>query len=180
MTKANKKEISDFKDYVDDSYCLKTRRIYITEINEKEVDKFIRVLTLLESINNKPITIFINSGGGYIYDGFALFDFIRLSSCHIITHAVGKIMSMGLVLYVAGDERLAGNNTTFMAHKAAGGSYGSSTEVEIDSKELTRINNSMTDILVARTSKDKVFWNKMMSKGNHYFNTQQAIEYGVI
>ena len=106
---------------------IQNRRIMLDEtVDEYSIGWIIRALRrMIDANKTEPIDIYVNSYGGYCYDGLALYDFLRACSYTTIkTHATGKIMSMGLVIYLAGDERYASPRASFMAHSVSGGTWG--------------------------------------------------------
>lgn len=168
------------ENFIDKGYCLKRRLIYIDQIKEEDVNKWIRIFVMLEFLSDEPITIYLNSPGGSVYDGLALFDIIMDSRCWIETVALGKIMSMGLTLFLSGDKRTSYKNTSFMAHEVSSGTYGKANEIVNDTEEVVRLNENLLEILEERTKKSKVWWKKYYHAKDKYFDAKQAKKLGVI
>jgi len=93
---------------------LKRRRFSLTgEVNENMSEFVLRAITTLNDINHDPITIHLQTYGGGVYEGFAIYDVLRASVSPITVIASGKIASMGIVIFLAGTERIASPNTRF-------------------------------------------------------------------
>lgn len=171
---------SKYLDFIETGYCLTRRIIYIDEIKETAINKWIRIFTLLEFMSKEPITIYLNSPGGSVYDGLALFDVIRDSKCRIKTIGMGKIMSMGIILFCAGDKREVKENTTFMAHQISSMTMGTLRDMMIDTEECKRLNEIMLKILGNYTDKNTDWWRDFILRGDQYFDKDFAKAIGVI
>ena len=101
--------------YVKEGYSFEYRTLYISDVEEFEINKALRVLSVMDT-QEGDINIVINSFGGSVYDGLALYDKIRNCKNNVITYNQGKVMSMGLILFVAGDVRNMSEHSTAMAH----------------------------------------------------------------
>ena len=131
----------------------------------------------------EPIDIYINSYGGSVYDGLRLYDVIQGSTyTPIRVHAEGKIMSMGLIIYLSGDSehRYSSPNATFMAHSLSSGMWGKMHELKIEVKECERLNNRLLDILADRTKKTRAFWKKEIEYKDCYYPKDKAISLGIV
>ena len=127
------------------------------------------------------IDIYINSYGGYCYDGLALIDTIQ--SCEyatIRTHAIGKIMSMGLMIYLAGDERYARPYATFMAHSVSSGTWGKLFEMNTEVKEVKRLQEILCDMFAENTKHDAKWWQRHTKYEDRYYDTEKAKELGIV
>jgi len=159
------------------------RRIMLDEtVDEYSIGWIIRAIRrMIDADKTKPIDIYVNSYGGYCYDGLALYDFLRACSyTRIKTHATGKIMSMGLVIYLAGDERYASPRASFMAHSVSGGVWGKLHELKTDVKETDRLNNVNLDIMAERTCKTKKWWEKEIQYRDCYYDKEKALSLGIV
>ena len=100
--------------------------------------KFLKNLTILESLNSDPITVIFETFGGCEYHGFSVYDAIKASPCHIIIRCCGAIMSMGTIILQAGDERVLRPHTSMMFHDgigfAGGNHYETRNMAEFESK----------------------------------------------
>ena len=167
-------------DYIENGYCLLQRVIYIDTVTPSKINKLIRVFHLMEQESDMPITIYLNCPGGTVMDGFAMYDTIRKSNAWIHTIALGKVMSMGLVLFVSGDERSCYDNTTFMAHEVSSSSEGTVTSMKVDLEETVRLNDRMAEVLSDNTKKNMKWWSNMIKDTDKYFTKVEAKKYGVV
>jgi len=168
----------DKDNYINDGIDLQKRKIFIQDINSNSANKIIRALTILNQ-KTSPIDIYINSPGGCVYDGLAIYDAISSSPCVITTHAIGSAMSIALIIFCAGDMRRGYQNTSFMSHSCSSFTSGKLKEVKIDTKEMERLNKIMANLLTDNSNKDSRFW---MSKLDHdfYFDLTFAKKVGIV
>lgn len=181
VTKAERYDNTKF--WVEYGIDIEKRRIMLDEdVDEYSVGWIIRGLRkMIDANKTEPIDIIINSYGGYCYDGLALYDFIRACSyTKIRTHAMGKIMSMGLIIYLAGDERHSSPRASFMAHTLAGGLDGKLFEMETDLKESKRIEKVLQEIMVDRTKKTYAWWTKETKYEDRYYDKEKALTLGIV
>jgi len=112
---------------------LRKRELFIfRDICSGSALNIIEEIKTLDNISNKPITIWINSGGGSVNDGYAIIDAMRMARSPIATIITGEACSMGGIISVAGDVRLMTENSVWMAHDLAGGVWGDYTTKVID------------------------------------------------
>lgn len=163
---------------------LEKRRIMIDrDINAESVGWVIRGIYKMADVSAElPLDLYINSNGGEIYDGLALYDVLRsLSGITVRTHALGKIMSMAFIIYLAGDQRYSYPNATFMNHSSADSLDGKLHHLKTSLKEVQRQEDICLDILMERTSKkDRSFWRKSVEYKDQYYNVEQMKELGVV
>lgn len=181
VTKDEKYDSTKF--WIENGIDLDRRRIMIDEdIDEFSIGWAMRGLRrMVDEDKTKPIDIYINSYGGSCYDGLGLYDFILACSFTTVrTHAIGKVMSMGLILFLAGDERYSSPNSTFMAHSVASGVSGKIYEMKIDTQETDRINKCLLTILENRTDKTYKWWEKQIKHEDKYYDKEQAINLGIV
>lgn len=158
-----------------------SRRIHLDgDVNEYMSSIVIRALVKMTEISNAPIEIYLSSYGGDAYAGLAIYDAIRACPCDIIVYGNGKIMSSGLIIFLAGDRRFAAEHTTFMAHAVSSSTDGKVKDQEIDVNEAKRINNLMLEILLNRTRQNKKFWYRKIMSTDFYFSCQEALVLGVV
>ena len=158
-----------------------SRRIHLDgDVNEYMSSIVIRALVKMTEISNAPIEIYLSSYGGDAYAGLAIYDAIRACPCDIIMYANGKIMSSGLIIFLAGDRRFAAEHTTFMAHAVSSSTDGKVKDQEIDVNEAKRINNLMLDILQHRTKRNKKYWYRKIMNSDFYFSVNESKEMGVV
>lgn len=173
---------SDIETFVDEGLDFNNRTIsFFESINRKSVSKVIRFLKILVETNpNAPIDFYICSPGGCVYSTFALYDAIRSCPCIVRTHAQGMIMSGGLIVFCAGDERLSYPNVTFMAHGASTETSGKEFEHKCTAESLVRSNRIMFQMLANGSNRDSSWWSKILKHEDYYFNYDEAVELGIV
>lgn len=129
----------------------------------------------------EPITIYINSPGGSIYAGLAIYDIIKKVECPISTIGIGLCASMGAFLLSSGDKgrRFALENTEIMIHQPLGGSQGQVSDIEIMTKRYLYWKNKLNQMLAAHTGQDI----KKIAKDtdrDYFMSSLEAKEYGLI
>lgn len=165
------------------SRLLKDRIIFIhTPINDDIASLIIAQLLFLESEDpEKDISIYINSPGGSVSAGLAIYDTMQYIKCDCRTICMGMAASMGSVLLTAGTKgkRIALPHSRIMIHQPLGGTEGQATDIEIYTKEMLRIRDSLYNIYTKHTGKsyDVV---KADCERDNYMSPEQALEYGLI
>jgi len=131
--------------------------------------------------NRKPITIYVNSYGGSVYDGLALIGAMETSTTPIITVANGKVMSMGVIIALAGHIRKATPYTTYMIHSVSSFTWGQVKQMEEDVKEAKRLNNVLFDFILSNSAISKKKLTKIYkSKQDYFFDAKTAKQYDMI
>lgn len=131
--------------------------------------------------NRKPITIYVSSYGGSVYDGLALIGVMKTSVTPIHTIATGKVMSMGFAITIAGHKRYSTPYTSFMIHSVSSMAWGQSQDLEESLDEVRRIENIMFNLITEKTSITAKFLKKLNKhKRDYYFDEHKALELGVI
>lgn len=160
---------------------LKKRVLMIEDdIDNESVGLVIRGLHLMEELSEDPVTVLINTYGGSVYDGLGLYDVLISSPCHITTVGVGKVMSMGCDILLAGDVKKAHANTTFMWHTMSSENAGKLPDLEGGVKELKRLYDRTLDIYALRTKKSKQFWSRWLKHEDRYGDAALALSLGFI
>jgi len=165
------------------SRLLKERIIFIgTEIYDDIANLIIAQLLFLESEDSdKPIYIYVNSPGGSVTDGLAIYDTMQYVKSPIHTICVGQAASMGAFLLTAGShgKRMALPNARIMIHQPLGGARGQATDIEIQTKEILRLKKRLNQLLAIHTGQDieKI---KRDTERDYFMTAQQAKEYGLI
>lgn len=129
----------------------------------------------------EPITIRINSPGGSVLDGFALFDTIlrlRRKGHYITTHGVGMIASMATIIMQAGDERVLDANSWFMIHEVSAGAMGKSSEMEDQLKFIKRLQDRALDIYAERSKLTKAQISRRWKKTDDWMDANEAVALG--
>ncbi len=165
------------------SLLLKERIVFIgTPINDQIANLIVAQLLYLNRENEeKEIQVFINSPGGGIYAGLAIYDTMQQIAAPISTVAVGVTASFGTVLLTAGTKgrRYALPNATIHMHQPLGGAQGQATDIVIQANEIIRLKDRLNEIFVLHTGKDKATIERDTDR-DFYMNAQQAVEYGLI
>ena len=165
------------------SLLLKERIVMLgMPINDQVANITIAQLLYLEREDpDKDIQLYINCPGGVIASGLAIYDTMQLIRPDVSTICVGLSASMGTILLCAGakGKRYALPNSTIHMHQAVGGAQGQASDVAIAAREIMRLQDLISSILVKHTGQpmDKV---KQDTDRDFYLNPQQAVEYGIV
>ncbi|MCI5052435.1 MAG: ATP-dependent Clp protease proteolytic subunit [Simkaniaceae bacterium] len=165
------------------SRLLKDRIIFIgTEINDMVANSVVAQLIFLRAEDpKKDISIYINSPGGSIYAGLAIYDTMRFLGCDINTYCIGLAASMGCLLLCAGTEgkRFALPNSRMMIHQPHGGVGGTSSDIQIQAQEILEAKRRCAEIIAFHTGKplEQVIAD---SERDKFMSAEQAIEYGML
>src|SRR5690349_14939479 len=165
------------------SRLLKERIIFIgTPIDDNVANLTVAQLLFLQSEDaTKDINLYINSPGGVIYAGLAIYDTMQWVKPDVSTVCVGMAMSMGAVLLAAGEKgkRFVLPNSTVLIHQPLGGAEGQATDIEITAREIIRLRDSLYNILVKHTgqSMERI---KQDSDRNFYMKAEDALKYGIV
>ena len=136
-------------------------------------------LLFLDSQNNNEITIYINSPGGSVYDGLAIYDTIHMIKSPVKTVCIGLAASMASILLTAGAKRYALPHSRIMIHQPLGGVKGQASDIVITANEITKIKDELNQILAAKTgqSLDKIYKD---TDRDFYMTAKEAKDYGII
>lgn len=160
----------------------RTRHIRLDNaVASSTVASIINQIDLLVKDNKEePLYFHINTYGGSVYDGLALYDYIKGLPCPVVTIAEGKVMSMGTILVCAGDIRLTLPNTTFMMHEVSSMSWGKLSSIENDIQETKRLNNLLKKIYSKHLSIDKKEIDSLLKGEDKYLDAQKAKKIGLV
>ena len=139
-------------------------------------------LLLLDSENSeKDIMLYINSPGGVITAGMAIYDTMKLIKSDVSTICLGDAASMGAFLLSGGTKgkRLALPNSRIMIHQPLGGAKGQATDIEIEAKEILRMKKMLNELLAEHTGQ-KVERIKKDTERDNFMTAEEALEYGLI
>src|SRR5215475_12799969 len=165
------------------SRLLKDRIVFLgTEINDDVANIIIAQFLFLENEDpDKEIMLYINSPGGVVTSGLAIYDTMQYVRSVVSTTCLGMAMSMGAVLLAAGQKgrRLALPNARIMIHQPMGGARGQATDIEIQAREIRHLKDTLTDILATATGKPKDAIHKDIDR-DFYMSAASAKEYGLI
>ncbi|MDN3505961.1 MAG: ATP-dependent Clp protease proteolytic subunit [Simkaniaceae bacterium] len=165
------------------SRLLKDRIVFIgTEINDQVANTVIAQLLFLRAEDpKKDINVYVNSPGGYITSGLAIYDTMQFMSYEINTYCLGMAASMGSLLLMAGTKgkRYALPNSRIMIHQPSGGMTGTAADLELQAKEILELKKICGNIISEKTGQP---FEKIMeeTERDNYMNPQQAVEYGII
>ncbi|MCK5094032.1 MAG: ATP-dependent Clp endopeptidase proteolytic subunit ClpP [Spirochaetes bacterium] len=165
------------------SRLLKDRIIFIdSEINDITANLVIAQLLFLEGEDpDRDVFLYINSPGGFITAGLAIYDTMQYVRPDVSTICIGQAASMAAVLLSAGapGKRSALPNSRILLHQASGGAQGQASDVEIQAAELLRIRDLLVKILSDHTGKQKRTIQKDTDRDN-FMSAKDAVEYGLI
>jgi len=165
------------------SRLLRERIVFIgEEIDDEMANSIVAQLLLLDNENpEKDIMLYINSPGGVITAGMAIYDTMKLVKADISTICLGEAASMGAFLLSGGTKgkRMALPNARIMIHQPLGGAKGQATDIEIEAKEILRM-KTMLNGLLAEHSGQSIEKIKADTERDHYLSAQEAVEYGLI
>ena len=165
------------------SRLLKERIIFIgTPIDDNVANSIVAQMLYLQSEDaSKDINMYINSPGGSIYAGLAIYDTMQWLHPEVSTVCMGMAMSMGAVILAAGTKgkRFCLPNSTMLIHQPLGGAEGQATDIEITAREILRLRRSLYEILAKHTGQtpERIMQD---SDRNYYLTPSQAVEYGLI
>jgi ATP-dependent Clp protease protease subunit len=165
------------------SRLLNERIIFLgTPIDDQVANLIVAQMIHLESEDpDKDINLYINSPGGSVYSGLAIYDTMQFIKPDISTICVGIAMSMGALLLAAGTEgkRSALPNAKILIHQVSGGFQGQGTDIEIQAKETINLKRRLEEIIAQHTNQpvDKV--SKDMER-DYYMNSDEAESYGIV
>ncbi len=152
------------------------------EINDDMAESIIAQLLYLEAKEFEgDIHFYINSPGGVISAGLAIYDTMQCIKCSVETICVGQAASMAAILLAAGTEgkRVAFPNARMMIHQPLGGAQGQASDIEIQAKEMNRIKKRLDEILVYHTGKPMEVIEKDTDR-DFFLTAEEAVEYGLI
>ena len=166
------------------SKLLKSRSVVISQqVDSKLSEKILNQIVLLEQEGRElPITVFINSPGGEIFSGFAIFDMLKFVSCPVTTIVTGFAASMGSVLSLAADKgrRFAMPQSKIMIHQPLLMGYqGRASECEIQAREILKTRDHLVSLYSDQTGKSHDDIKKALDRDN-WFTAEEALEYGLL
>lgn len=161
---------------------LKTRTILLSgEVNKKLAEKVITQLLLLEAENDEPVKVMIDSPGGDVDAGYAIFDMIRFIKPDVYTIGMGLVASAGALILLAApkERRLALPNSHYLIHQPLSGIRGVATEIEIHAKEIEKARKKINLLISEETGKALKQVEKDTDR-DYWLNAEESIEYGLI
>ena len=164
------------------SKLLNNRIIFINgEIDDNLSSLVVSELLYLDSLSNQDIYLYINSPGGSVNAGLAIYDAINYIKSDVSTVALGLCASMGAIILAAGThgKRLSLPNTEIMIHQVLGGTEGKASDIKVQAERILRIKKKLNNILASLTNKSINKINKDTYK-DYYMNPEEALNYGLI
>lgn len=165
------------------SLLLKERIVFLGTAIDSQVSNLIvaQLLYLSHADPDAEIQMYINSPGGQVYAGLAIYDTMRMVPNVVSTVAVGITASFGTVLLAAGTKghRYALPHATIHMHQPLGGAEGQASDIEIQAREILRLKASLTKILSDATGQTEEVITRDTER-DHFMNAEQAVEYGMV
>jgi ATP-dependent Clp protease protease subunit len=165
------------------SRLLKDRIVFFGgEVTDHTADLVIAQLLFLEADDpDKDIQLYINSPGGSVTAGLALYDTIQYIKCDVATLCIGQAASMGALLLASGTtgKRMALPNARIMIHQPLGGARGQATDIDIQAKEILRLKSMLNSIMSNHSGKNLEDLEKDTDR-DYYMSPHEALEYGLI
>ncbi len=165
------------------SRLLKDRIIFIgTPVDDNVANIIIAQLLFLQMDDiNKDINVYINTPGGAITAGLAIYDTMQFIKCDVATYCVGQAASLGALLLCAGTKgkRYALPNSRIMIHQPWGGVQGSAEDISIQTKEILRLRSKINEILVSHTGRSLEEIKKNTDR-DFFMSAQEAKDYGIL
>ena len=182
MSKEKNKENKEMEDLA--SKLLKSRTVVISQQVDAELTaKVLSQLVLLEQEGHEePVTVFINSPGGEIFSGFAIFDMLNFIACPVTTIVTGFAASMGSILSMAADKgrRFAMPQAKIMIHQPLLMGYqGRASECEIQAREILKTRDHLVKLYSEQTGRSREEIKKALDRDN-WFTAEEALEYGLL
>lgn len=161
---------------------LKTRQILLSgEINEPLAEKIVKQLLILEADSDEPIRIFIDSPGGDVYAGFAIFDMIRFINAPVYTIGMGLVASAAslVLLAVPKERRIALPDSAYLIHQPLSGIKGVASDIEIHAQEIEKLRIKLNSIIAEETGRSAVQVEKDTDR-DYWLTAEEAKEYGLV
>lgn len=153
-----------------------------SQINDNVASLVVAQMLFLQAQDaEKDISLYINSPGGVVTAGMAIYDTMQFISCPVATYCIGQAASMAAVLLAAGTKgkRYALPNARIMIHQPLGGAEGQATEIEIQAREILRLRESLNGILASHTGKSIKDIAKDTDRDN-FMSAEEAKAYGLV
>jgi ATP-dependent Clp protease protease subunit len=161
---------------------LETRQILLSgEVNKALAEKIVRQLLVLEAASDKPIYIYIDSPGGDVDAGYAIFDMIRFVKAPVYCIGMGLVASAGALILLAADKsrRVGLPNSHYLIHQPLSGIKGVATDIEIHAQELEKTKVKINDLIAQETGKPLEQVAKDTDR-DYWLSATEALEYGLI
>ena len=160
---------------------LKTRSIMVSgEINKDSADAFIKQLLVLDSESNEKITVYINSPGGDVDAGYAMFDMVRFVSSPVLMVGCGLVASAAALLYLAvgKDRRYALPNSSYLIHQPMSGMKGVATDIQIHARQMVKLRAKLDGVIAEQTGKSVEEVSRDTER-DHWLDSAEVQAYGI-
>lgn len=178
----NEKKLPEMPDPLAEKF-LKTRQVLLSgEINKELADKIVRQLLVLEADDaEKTIYMYIDSPGGDVDAGFAIFDMIRFINAPVVVVGMGLIASAGALILLAADkkDRLGLPNSRYLIHQPSSGMKGVATDIQIHAREMEKTREIINRIIAEQTGKPFEQVEKDTDR-DYWLDAKEAVGYGLI
>ena len=165
------------------SRLLRERIVFVTgQVEDNMASLIVAQLLFLESENpSKPISMYINSPGGVVTAGMAIYDTMQYIKPRVSTVCIGQAASMGSFLLAAGEPgmRIALPNARIMVHQPSGGARGMASDIEIQAREILRIRQRMNDLYVKYTGQSLTEIEKALDRDT-FLEADEALKFGIV
>lgn len=164
------------------SKLLKERIVFLSgEITDEVANLIVSELLYLNSLGNDDIYLYINSPGGSVTAGMAIYDTMNFIKADVVTICVGMCASMGAFLLSSGckGKRMSLKNGEVMIHQPLGGVKGQASDIQIHADRIIKTKKKLNNILASNTSKDMKVIERDTERDN-YMDAKEALEYGII
>jgi len=165
------------------SRLLRDRIVFIgTPLNDFVANSVIAQLLFLQMEDpKKDISLYINSPGGSVTDGMAIYDTINFLQCDVVTYCLGQAASMSTLLLASGTEgkRYALPNSRVLIHQPSGGATGQTSDISIAAKEILRWRGRMNELLAKHSKRTKEEIDRDSDR-DFYMSAEEAVDYGVV
>ena len=176
-----KEKSGKIQDIIDKKF-LEDRSVFLWgQVDDKSAKHVIDRLMYLDMVNHKEIKLYINSPGGYVTSGFAMYDTIKSLKSPVSTICTGLAASMGSILLSAGEKgkRFIQPNAKVMIHQPSGGARGQASNIEIQAAEIIKTKELSAQILADNCGQDI---EKVLKDFNrdYWMDAQESLEYGIV
>jgi ATP-dependent Clp protease, protease subunit len=182
-TEAEKEKNYDWKDTLDKT-MVDSRTVLISdEIGIAMAKDVVKRLVYLSTQSKEPIRVIVNSVGGEVYAGFLIYDTIRdliAKGITVDTEARGLAASMGSIILQAGVKRYATARTRVLVHEVSTFTWGKTSEMEDETRELRTLNDSLLQIIAKRSGKTLEEWKSIVKKTDKWFSAQESKDFGLV
>lgn len=161
---------------------LKTRSVLLSgEINKESADEIIKQLLVLEGESSEPIKLYINSPGGDVDAGYAIFDMVRFITAPVTMIGMGLVASAAVLVLLAvpSDRRVGLPNSTYLIHQPMSGMRGVATDIEIHAQYLERLREKLDRLIASETGKSIEDVANDTDR-DHWLSSEQALSYGLV